>query len=101
MRENPLISLRFPDLDDLQLRSVPPPVTVIVVLEEQKNEAAENVEDEGKPCEAEPCDAEPTSRNDGFDEKPDISDALMDESQEDTKIARQDLNKSTLDLSLG
>ncbi|KAE8673448.1 Formyl transferase [Hibiscus syriacus] len=73
----------------------------IAVLEEQKNEAAENVDDEAKPSEADPSVAEPTSRNDGFDEKPDINDAPMDESQEYTKIVRQDLNKSTLDLSLG
>ncbi|GMI77493.1 hypothetical protein like AT4G22320 [Hibiscus trionum] len=73
----------------------------IAVLEEQKNEAAENIDDEAKPSEADPGAAEPTSRNDNFDEKPDINDTPMDESQEDTKIGRQDLNESTLDLSLG
>ncbi|KAE8723095.1 Formyl transferase [Hibiscus syriacus] len=73
----------------------------IAVLEEQKNEAAENIDDEAKPREDDPSAAEPASRNDGFDEKPDINDAPMDESQEDTKIVRQDLNESALDLSLG
>ncbi|GMI93278.1 hypothetical protein like AT4G22320 [Hibiscus trionum] len=73
----------------------------IAVLEEQNKEAAENVEDEVKPSEADPSAAEPISRNDGFDEKPDINDTPTDESQEDNKIVRQDLNESTLDLSLG
>ncbi|KAL4388041.1 hypothetical protein GQ457_09G001060 [Hibiscus cannabinus] len=75
----------------------------IAVLEEQNKEAAENVDDddEAKPSETDPSAAEPTSRNDGFDEKPDINDTPMDESQEDNKIVRQDLNESTLDLSLG
>ncbi|KAK8524298.1 hypothetical protein V6N13_015326 [Hibiscus sabdariffa] len=73
----------------------------IAVLEEQNKEAAENVDDEAKPSESDPSAAEPTSRNDGFDEKPDINDTPMDESQEDNKIVRQDLNESTLDLSLG
>ncbi|XVE87700.1 hypothetical protein DITRI_Ditri19aG0008700 [Diplodiscus trichospermus] len=77
----------------------------IAVLEEEKREAAENeaaeyVDDEAKPSETDPT-AEPTSRNDGFDEKPDINDVPMDESEEDNKIVRQDLNESTLDLSLG
>ncbi|XWS15507.1 hypothetical protein CRYUN_Cryun34aG0006100 [Craigia yunnanensis] len=69
----------------------------IAVLEEQKKEAAENIDDEAKPNEA----AEPTSRNDGLEEKPDINDLPIDESQEDNKIVRQDLNESALDLSLG
>ncbi|XWS12906.1 hypothetical protein CRYUN_Cryun37aG0130400 [Craigia yunnanensis] len=73
----------------------------IAVLEEQKTEAAENVDDEAKPSEIDPSAAEPTSRNDGFDEKPDINDVPMEESEEDNKIVRQDLNESTLDLSLG
>ncbi|EOY28863.1 hypothetical protein SCA6_020505 [Theobroma cacao] len=78
----------------------------IAVLEEQKKEAAENeadenVDDETKQSEADPSAPEPTSRNDGFDEKPDINDVPMEESQEDNKIVRQDLNESTLDLSLG
>ncbi|XVF27983.1 hypothetical protein REPUB_Repub14bG0156400 [Reevesia pubescens] len=78
----------------------------IAVLEEQKkeaeeNEAAENVDDEAKPSETDHSAAEPTSRNDGLDEKPDINDVPMEESEEDNKIVRQDLNESTLDLSLG
>ncbi|MBA0695171.1 hypothetical protein Goari_005403 [Gossypium aridum] len=78
----------------------------IAVLEEQKreaaeNEAAENVDDEAKPSESDPSVAEPTSRTDGFDEKPDINDVPMEENEEDDKMVRQDLNESTLDLSLG
>ncbi|KAA3478548.1 putative serine/threonine-protein kinase isoform X1 [Gossypium australe] len=78
----------------------------IAVIEEQKreaaeNEAAENVDDEDKPSESDPSVAEPTSRTDGFDEKPDINDVPMEENEEDDKMLRQDLNESTLDLSLG
>ncbi|KAK8629912.1 hypothetical protein V6N13_078729 [Hibiscus sabdariffa] len=78
----------------------------IAVLEEQngeaaENEAAEDVDDEAKPSETDPSVAEPTSRNDGFDEKPDINDVPMEENEEDNKVVRQDLNESTLDLSLG
>ncbi|OMO76858.1 hypothetical protein CCACVL1_15317 [Corchorus capsularis] len=77
----------------------------IAVLEEQRKEAAEteaaeNVDDEAKPSEADPNASEPTSRNDGSDEKPDMNDAPMEESQEDN-VVRQDLNESTLDLNLG
>ena len=53
----------------------------IAVLEEQKKEAEENVDDEAKSNEVDPSAAEPTSRNDGFEEKPDINDVPMDESQ--------------------
>ncbi|TYJ12863.1 hypothetical protein E1A91_A10G010100v1 [Gossypium mustelinum] len=73
----------------------------IAVLEEQRKEADENSDDEAKPSKADPSAVEPTSRNDGLDEKPDINDIPMDESQEHNKIVRQDLNESTLDLSLG
>lgn len=73
----------------------------IAVLEEQRKEADENSDDEAKPSKADPSAVEPTSRNDGLDEKPDINDIPMDESQEQNKIVRQDLNESTLDLSLG
>ncbi|KAA8515577.1 hypothetical protein F0562_018812 [Nyssa sinensis] len=75
----------------------------IAVLEEQKNEAADKVDDEAKPSDTEPNAAEPTSKSDGFGEKPDINDVPMEESQAsgDNPLARQDLNESTLDLSLG
>ncbi|XP_022723706.1 probable serine/threonine-protein kinase DDB_G0291350 isoform X2 [Durio zibethinus] len=53
----------------------------IAVLEEQKKEAAENLDDEAKPSETDPNAAEPTSRNDDFDEKPDINDVPMEESE--------------------
>ena len=64
----------------------------IAALEEQKKEtaeteAAENVDDEAKPNEADPSAAEPTSRNDGFDEKPDINDVPMDESQVSSELS--------------
>ncbi|CAL5409398.1 unnamed protein product [Camellia sinensis] len=76
----------------------------IAVLEEQKNEAEEMVDDEAKPRDTDPNAAEPTSKNDGLDEKPDINDLPVEESQaldDDTPLVRQDLNESTLDLSLG
>ncbi|KAF5944200.1 hypothetical protein HYC85_018277 [Camellia sinensis] len=76
----------------------------IAVLEEQKNEAEEMVDDEAKPRDTDPNAAEPTSKNDGLDEKPDINDVPVEESQaldDDTPLVRQDLNESTLDLSLG
>ncbi|KAL7242977.1 hypothetical protein ACSBR1_015395 [Camellia fascicularis] len=76
----------------------------IAVLEEQKNEAEEMVDDEAKPSDTDPNAAEPTSKNDGLDEKPDINDVPVEESQaldDDTSLVRQDLNESTLDLSLG
>ncbi|KAK9267868.1 hypothetical protein L1049_010305 [Liquidambar formosana] len=74
----------------------------IAVLEEQKNEAAE-VEDEAKLGDTDPSSAEPTSKSNGFDEKPDINDVPMEESQaaDNNQLERQDLNESTLDLSLG
>ena len=58
----------------------------IAVLEEQKeeaaeNEAAESIDDEAKPSGAGPSAAEPTSGNGGFDEKPDINDVPMEESE--------------------
>ncbi|XP_028053788.1 uncharacterized protein LOC114258119 [Camellia sinensis] len=76
----------------------------IAVLEEQKNEAEEMVDDEAKPRDTDPNAAEPTSKNDDLDEKPDINDVPVEESQaldDDTPLVRQDLNESTLDLSLG
>ncbi|KAF5943577.1 hypothetical protein HYC85_017654 [Camellia sinensis] len=65
----------------------------IAVLE---NEAAEKVDVEAHAAEA-------ISKNDGLDDKPDINDLPMDESQArgNIPLARQDLNESTLDLSLG
>uniref|UniRef100_A0A0A0LVV2 Uncharacterized protein n=1 Tax=Cucumis sativus TaxID=3659 RepID=A0A0A0LVV2_CUCSA len=80
---------------------------LIAVLEEQKNEAAENeatdnVEDEA----LESDDVEPSStvatKGELQDEKPDINDVPMEESQsqDNDRPVRQDLNESTLDLSL-
>lgn len=75
----------------------------IAVLEEQKTEDAEPIDDEVKPIETNTDAAEPTSKTDDLDETPDINDVPMEENQdsEDTPQPRQDLNESTLDLSLG
>ncbi|XP_057429483.1 uncharacterized protein LOC130722683 [Lotus japonicus] len=80
----------------------------VAVLEEQRNEAAENeaaekVEDESKPIDVDSSAAEPTQKNETLDEKPDINDVPMEESesQDKNQVVRQDLNESTLDLSLG
>ncbi|KAK2635705.1 hypothetical protein Ddye_030497 [Dipteronia dyeriana] len=77
----------------------------IAVLEEQKKaseiEAAENPDNKAKPADTEANTAEPTHRTGGFDETPDINDVPMEEIQDNGQIVRQDLNESTLDLSLG
>ncbi|KAK4369726.1 hypothetical protein RND71_009201 [Anisodus tanguticus] len=94
----------------------------ISLLEDQKNEISDQDEDEAKPMEADANTGEPTSQDDDCDEKPDINDVLMEENQnedfdvdkgssghpllvyqdpEDKPPERQDLNESTLDLSLG
>ena len=80
----------------------------VALLEEQKNEAAENegtekVDEESKPIDADSGAAEATHKNETLDEKPDINDVPMEESQSQYKnqVVRQDLNESTLDLSLG
>ncbi|KAL1562510.1 B-cell CLL/lymphoma 7 protein family member B-like [Salvia divinorum] len=75
----------------------------IVVLEEQKVESSEQMEDENKSSEDTSDAIEATSRG---DEKPDMNDVPMDENQvniasETNREERQDLNVSTLDLSLG
>ncbi|XP_047946771.1 uncharacterized protein LOC125193086 [Salvia hispanica] len=72
----------------------------IVVLEEQKVESSEQMEDENKSSEDNSDAVEATSRG---DEKPDMNDVPMDENQasETNREERQDLNISTLDLSLG
>ncbi|KAL2495528.1 hypothetical protein Fot_39318 [Forsythia ovata] len=75
----------------------------IALLIEQKNESSEEVDDEAKPIETDTNTVDVTSKNDGYDEKPDINDVPMDENQalENNPVERQDLNESTLDLSLG
>ncbi|KAI3456525.1 hypothetical protein Pfo_013188 [Paulownia fortunei] len=75
----------------------------IIVLEEQKNESSEQIEDEAKPIEIDANTVEATSKSDGYDEKPDINDIPMDESEalENSPVERHDLNERTLDLSLG
>lgn len=85
-----------PDMNDLPMDE-----TQIAMLEEQKNEAAEKIEDEAKPNDSVPSTAGVTSKS--FDEKPDMNDVPMEESQgpDNNQIERQDLNESTLDLSLG
>ncbi|XP_028755268.1 uncharacterized protein DDB_G0285917 [Neltuma alba] len=78
----------------------------VALLEEQRNEAAEDedaekVEDEAKPIEIDSNAAEQTRKSDALDDKPDINDVPAEESQEKKQGVRQDLNESTLDLSLG
>ncbi|WOG83117.1 hypothetical protein DCAR_0102291 [Daucus carota subsp. sativus] len=74
-------------------------------LEEQKNESAEEVdaEDESNSSETKPEAAEPDSKSDGINEKPDMNDVPAKENKDikDNPQERQDLNESTLDLSLG
>ncbi|KAK9935921.1 hypothetical protein M0R45_012794 [Rubus argutus] len=73
----------------------------IALLEEQQNEAAEQVEDEANSIETEPAETEATTKDEGLDEKPDMNDVPMAENQDNNQIVCQDLNESTLDLSLG
>nr|KYP62694.1 hypothetical protein KK1_017241 [Cajanus cajan] len=83
-------------------------MTQVALLEEQRNEAAENegaekVDDDSKPIDSDSGAADPARKNETLDEKPDINDVPMEESQSQYKnqVVRQDLNESTLDLSLG
>ncbi|KAL0428608.1 UNVERIFIED_CONTAM: hypothetical protein Slati_3035600 [Sesamum latifolium] len=73
----------------------------IIVLEEQRNESSEQIEEDTKPVETDALEV--ASKGDGHDEKPDINDVPMDESQaqENNPVERHELNESTLDLSLG
>ncbi|KAJ4975284.1 hypothetical protein NE237_000390 [Protea cynaroides] len=70
----------------------------IAVLEEQKKEAAEEVE---------PNDTDPSagaeSKSDGSNGKPDINDVPMEEAQPSDRdqLAPRDLSEANLDLSLG
>lgn len=75
----------------------------VAVLEEQTKETADNVEDEAKPSTIDPTVTVPSSKSNGFDEKPDINDVPMEEAQDEDRnhLGRQDLNETTLDLSLG
>ncbi|KAK6149693.1 hypothetical protein DH2020_017218 [Rehmannia glutinosa] len=75
----------------------------IIVLEEQKNESSEQIEDEAKPLEIDTSTMEATSKRDGYDGKPDMNDIPMDENEapEDDPVERHDLNESPLELSLG
>ncbi|KAL0012197.1 hypothetical protein SO802_007305 [Lithocarpus litseifolius] len=81
-------------------------VETIAVLEEQKNEDAENkaaekVDDDDKQIDIDPNATESTAKVEVLDEKPDINDMPMEENQDNNQLVRQDLNESTLDLSLG
>ncbi|CAA3023941.1 Hypothetical predicted protein [Olea europaea subsp. europaea] len=75
----------------------------IAVLEEQMNEYSDQLEDEAKTTESDTNTVEATSKNDGHDEKPDINDVPIDDTQapEENAVERRDLNKTPLDLSLG
>ncbi|XP_060184383.1 uncharacterized protein LOC132614046 isoform X2 [Lycium barbarum] len=75
---------------------------LMALLEDLKDESDQD-EDEAEPVEADANTGKPTSQADDCDEKPDINDVPMEENQdpEDKPPERQDLNESTLDLSLG
>ncbi|CAM8905727.1 unnamed protein product [Rhodiola kirilowii] len=78
----------------------------IALLEEQKNEASEHMEEETKATKADPSSDEQASKANSADEKPDMNDTPMQENEEidaadGEQEKRQDLNKTTLDLSLG
>lgn len=49
------------------------------MLEEQMNESSEQIEEDAEPVETDALEA--ASKGDGHDEKPDINDVPMDESQ--------------------
>ncbi|XP_022868293.1 uncharacterized protein LOC111387909 isoform X2 [Olea europaea var. sylvestris] len=53
----------------------------IAVLEEQMNEYSDQLEDEAKTTESDTNTVEATSKNDGHDEKPDINDVPIDDTQ--------------------
>lgn len=51
------------------------------MLEDQKNESSEQIEDEAQQIDTGASTMEVTSKSDGSDEKPDINDVPMDEAQ--------------------
>lgn len=53
----------------------------IALLEEQKDEAAEQVEDDAKPSEGDIVTTDLNSKADDIDEKPDINDVPMEENE--------------------
>ncbi|CAL9190666.1 unnamed protein product [Musa hybrid cultivar] len=69
----------------------------ISVIEEQKQEAAEKLDDKNKPNEADPS-SQPT-QNDSSEKKPDMNDVAMEEAQASDKD--DDINQTNLDLNLG
>ncbi|KAF4393673.1 hypothetical protein G4B88_007659 [Cannabis sativa] len=75
-------------------------IPIALLEEEQKDdtaedEAAEKVTEEAKAIEID------SSKDGNLDEKPDINDVPMEENQDTNQVVCQDLNESTLDLSLG
>ncbi|XP_065878488.1 uncharacterized protein [Euphorbia lathyris] len=100
--ENKLSSLKDDDPPPLLPEEEEPPrrkfkYLPVYLLEKQKYEAGE----ETKLSDDEPTPVEQNPKYDDFDEKPDINDTPMEEIQDDNQVVRQDLNESTLDLSLG
>ncbi|KAK4772784.1 hypothetical protein SAY86_014559 [Trapa natans] len=77
----------------------------ITVLEEQKNEDLEqennDEEEEAEPAVTSPDGVDLNSQSNGLNDKPDINDVPMEDTQGNNLSIRQDLNESTLDLSLG
>ncbi|KAL8103292.1 uncharacterized protein LOC141676829 [Apium graveolens] len=73
----------------------------IALLEEEKDEAAEQVEDDAKPSEGDTMTKALNSKADDTDEKPDINDTPMEENEApENPLERQDLNESTIDLGI-
>eukprot|EP00268_Persea_americana_P033996 TRINITY_DN3363_c0_g1_i1.p1 TRINITY_DN3363_c0_g1~~TRINITY_DN3363_c0_g1_i1.p1 ORF type:complete len:228 (-),score=69.06 TRINITY_DN3363_c0_g1_i1:320-1003(-) len=75
----------------------------VSVIEEQKKEASEQVDDETKPSDNAAKDSSPvTSKDTDTDGKPDVNDVLVKETQcSDKDQAEPQLNETNLDLSLG
>ncbi|WOH12111.1 hypothetical protein DCAR_0831610 [Daucus carota subsp. sativus] len=108
----PLLNANAPDPD--QTDDDEPPrrkfkYVPIALLEEQKDEAseqvedeaAEQVEDEAKPSETNIVATDLNSKADDVDEKPDINNVPMEENETpENPLGRQDLNESTVDLGI-
>uniref|UniRef100_A0A5B7B150 Uncharacterized protein n=1 Tax=Davidia involucrata TaxID=16924 RepID=A0A5B7B150_DAVIN len=75
--------------------------TPIVVLEEQKREAAKKVDHEAKTSKTDQLTARPASKSDDIYEKTDIDNPFVEENQgEKNQLVPQHSNKSNLDLGL-
>ncbi|KAJ4830804.1 hypothetical protein Tsubulata_016943 [Turnera subulata] len=70
---------------------------------ESKERETEKIDDDVRVSDSDPTAEDKIPKNDALDEKPDINDVPMEENQSEdgNQVVRQDLNESTLDLSLG